>query len=648
MDVGTLLPTPAAGDLLALLAAAEAARAHGVPRQGAAWAQTAARLANERGEPRLAADAMALLALHQVRLGELEQAADSGQQAVSHFAALGPSVARARAHNTLSLAYERAGLCALAVSQAATALEMARELADPSAECWALIRLGTAADEADAQHGLELLGEAVELARHLPIPEEEVLFTALNNLSRRLVVEADRHMDDGDRARATLQTALSLAEEAVQRAAPGFAAATAAANLGGIHRRLGHADEARRHFSEAMAIADQRSYAGLAATLRLARASLDVEVDPGAAQRQALARLLDGPAEAVDPDLAVQARRTLVQACRAQGDVEGALQHLERLHQEVLAALKRRSDLQARLLFNHAELHHARHAAERSRMTAELERLRADAEQRNAHRLALDRDLLEREVAARTVELQQAMEAVQAASRAKSEFLSIASHELRTPLNGVVGMVELARRNTTEPRQAQRLATAAESAQKLSRLIDSILQYVHADRPPPAAATEVDLRALLQTWGDAARARGLPLAVDVDPALPPRVRVDGDRLGQIVAVLLDNAVKFSSPGPVRLEAGWQPSSSGPAALRLAVSDVGPGLAPELRQRLFSPFELGDGSSTRTQGGLGLGLALAQRLAQTLGGELGVEPHPPAGSSFWVRVPVAAAPSTALP
>lgn len=639
MEAAVPTPQPDADDPQALLAASDAARVRGAPREGAAWAEAAARLARARADPETEARALALLALHQVRLGELEQAAASGQQAVARYAACGPSAERSRAHGTLSLAYERAGLRTLAVAQAATALDMARELSDLNAECWALIRMGSAADGSDDQQGLPLLAQALDLARRVPVPDDEALFTALNNLSRRWVVEADHRAADRSAATAALQSALPLAEEAAQRAAPGFAAATAAANLGGIHRRLGHGPEARSHFGFALAAAERHGYAGLAATVRLALASLEVELDPGPAQQLALARLLDAPGQGVDPDLALQARRTLVQGCRARGDAQAALQHLERLHVEVLAALQRRADLQTRLLFNHAELNHARHSAERARLAAELERVRADAELRKAQRLALDRDLLEREVAARTVELQQATVAAEAASRAKSTFLSIVSHELRTPLNGLVGMVELARRRATDPRQAGQLADAAAAARQLGALVDSILNYVDADATPPVQASDVDVPALLQAQADAVRVRGLDLTLHCSPALPPRLRVDGVRLARILGALLDNAVKFSSPGPVHLEADWQPPAPGPGRLHLRVSDSGPGLAPELMQRLFRPFEPGDGSSTRAQGGLGLGLALAQRLAQSLGGELGVEPHPPGGSRFWVNVPV---------
>ena len=167
-------PQPAADDPQALLAASDAARARGAPREGAAWAEAAARLAEVGADPETGARALALLALHQVRLGELERAAASGQQAVARFSACGPSAERARTHGILSLAYERAGLHTLAVAQAAAALDMARALSDLNAECWALIRLGTAADESEDQQGLPLLAQAVELARRLPRPSPAI------------------------------------------------------------------------------------------------------------------------------------------------------------------------------------------------------------------------------------------------------------------------------------------------------------------------------------------------------------------------------------------------------------------------------------------------------------------------------------------
>ena len=642
---------PASDDPRALLAASDAARSRGAHRQGADLARAALQRADQRGDAQLAGGARALLALHLVRLGDIEAAVASGQQALPLLAAAGPSATLSRTHSTLSMAYERAGLHSLAVSHAATALETARACGDRPAECWALNRLGTAADGAGEPHGLDLLNQALDLASQLPGSDER--FAALNNLSRRWVVVADRLA--GPAAHDALLQALPLAEAAAGIAAAagqhGFALATAAANLGGIHRRLGEVEQARQHYQRALDLARGQGYAGLAATVDLALASLALETAPTLAAQQALAQLLDQPDQLADPDLRLQARRALVQGCRQRGDLAAALDQLERLHTETLATRDRRSDLQTRLLFNRTELEQARHAAERARLDAELERVRADAEHRSAQQLALDRDLLEHAVAARTAELVRAKAVAEAANRARSAFLSIVSHELRTPLNGMLGMVELARRRAVDPRQSDQLAAAVASGRHLNGLFDHILNYVAADTQAPPAAGDADVPALLeglrQTWLPVAQARGLALALQVDPVLPGPMPVDGHQLGQILEVLVDNAIKFTNQGRVLLRAVWQPAGDRPAHLRLEVADTGPGLSDDMRARLFRPFELGDPSSTRRHGGLGLGLALAQRLAQGMGGQVGVDNHAPHGCTFWVSVPVPDEPTASI-
>ena len=636
-------PATPADDGRAALAAADAARARGEHRAAADLARQALAWADARGEADLAAAAQALLALLLVRLGDVEGAVARGQRALVHLAAGPPSAALSRLHSTLSLAFERAGLHTLAVQHAASALETARAVGDSTAECWALNRLGTAiSDGEDGDDGLGLLEEALDLARRLPGPTET--FAALNNLARRWMVRADRLPPAA--AQQALQQALPLAEAAMavaERSMPGFARATAAANLGGLHRRLADPVQAAAHYDQALAMARQHGYTALAATVALVQAGLAVSTEATPQSRAALADLLARPDTGVDPDLRLQVRRWLVDACRVAGDPAGALLQLEQLHAEALADRSRRSDLQTRLLIHRTELDQARHAAERARLDAELERLRADAQQQAARQLALDRDLLEREVSARTAELLRAKAVAEAAVRAKSAFLSIVSHELRTPLHGILGMLELARRHAADARQAAQLAAALTAGRQLNRLFDHILNYVAADAQAPAATEPADLRALLaglhQAFDAAVQARGLALVSVVDPALPMLLPVDGQRLVQILETLLDNAVKFSHRGTVRLHARWQPAAAGPAQLHIEVADQGPGLSDDMLARLFRPFELGDGSSTRHHGGLGLGLALGQRLAQGMGGTLGVHNQAPDGCIFWVRVPV---------
>jgi len=637
-----LLP---ADDGRTLLAAADAARARGAQRLATDLARQALALAETQGDADLAADAQALLALLLVRLGDVEAAVASGQRALAHLAAGPPTAALSRLHSNLSLAFERAGLHTLAVQHAASALDIARTVRDTAAECWALNRLGTAIGGGAGigdDEGLPLLEEALGLARRLPGPTET--FAALNNLARRWMVRADRLA--GADARAALQQALPMAEAAMAIAEggmPGFALATAAANLGGLYQRLADPGQAAAHYGRALALARQEGYTGLAATVELALAGLDLTIDPTPQARAALAGQLARADAGIDLDLRLQVRRSLIDACRAAGDLAAALAQLEHLHAEAMADQARRSDLQTRLLFNRTELEQARHAAERARLDAELERMRADAEHRAAAQLALDRDLLEHAVAARTAELVRAKAVAEAANRARSAFLSIVSHELRTPLNGMLGMVELARRRAVDPRQSDQLATAVASGRHLNGLFDHILNYVAADTQAPPSAGAADVPALLegvrQTWLPVAQARGLVLDVHADPALPGPLPVDGPRLGQILEALVDNAIKFTSQGRVLLHAAWQPAGDRPAHLRLEVADTGPGLTDDMQARLFRPFELGDPSSTRRHGGLGLGLALAQRLAQGMGGQVGVDNHAPHGCTFWVSVPV---------
>ena len=644
-------PSPAPGTrpitestLRACLADADSARRQGDHVRGATLAREAAAAAERLGRPDLAAEAHSLLALHLVRLGDVEAAVASGRQALQELAAHGSQKALSGAHSTLSLAYERAGLNTLAIAHAAQALDVAVACRDPYAECIALNRMGCALDDPQgSQRGLEMLAESEALARKLP--HTDALFSALNNLARRWVVEADRLAAGHADPHPALLQALSRAEEAASLVEPdehAFAAATATANLAGIHRRLGHAEQARAQFEAALAMARQRGYTGLVATLELALASLAAETAPSAQSRQALQQQLAAGGTGVDPDLRLQARRLLVQCCRNVGDLAAALQQMELLHEEAITTQARRSDLQSRLLFSQAERDHARHATERARLDAELQRMRADAERREAHRIALDRDQLAREVTARTLELDKARIAAEAASRAKSAFLSIVSHELRTPLNGVMGMLAVMRRRATDPTQARNLDTATQSAATLSALFDDILDYVAADSGAPAVIEPVDLQELLQgiqqSRQASASARGQSVQVEIEPGLPAQLQTDARRVRRILIALVDNALKFGGPGPVRLRASLEPAvSDAPARLRIEVVDQGPGIEPGAAQRLFQAFEMGDDSSTRRFGGLGLGLALVNRLAETLGAQVGVDHREPVGSAFWLRL-----------
>lgn len=634
-------------DIGMLLTQADTARDRGDHLRSAELAAQAAEEAERAGDSRLAAEALARLALNEVRLGDLVAATATGHRALACCAKLKPDSTLSRVHSTLSLAYERAGLYPFAVAHANQAAETARSCRDAVAECWALVRLGTAEDGSSGTHrGLEHLAQAVDRARLLGDPV--LLFAALNNSVRRWVVGSDEARRRGEDPTPALRQALALAEEASQLASSSnsaFIAATSLANLASIHRRLGHAGQSLEQSGAALELALRHGYHGLAGTLRLKRALMVHQQEPSAAHRFEIQQLLDAepPGGSADPDLLLEAHQTLIDGYRREHDLDAAITQMALLNKALLGTHRQRLDLQSRLLFNQSALDKATYRADLAQHEARLQMLRADAEHELASRLAASNERLEHLVEARTAELAKAKLAAESASRAKSRFLSTLSHELHTPLNGLIGMVGLAMDRPDHPDQAKYLRMASDAAWKLNELFDNMLDFVAADLDAPAAPSPTDLRQLLQTVRQkrsaAAQQKGIGVVVDLDGDLPARVSVDAGRLSRILDVLLDNAIKFSTQGPVRLAVRLTPGTASPAELCIDVIDRGIGASPEVAERLFQAFEMGDDSNTRLHGGVGIGLALARRLAVSLGGQIGVRANPVQGSTFWVRLPI---------
>jgi len=254
--------------------------------------------------------------------------------------------------------------------------------------------------------------------------------------------------------------------------------------------------------------------------------------------------------------------------------------------------------------------------------------------------LAGHRHHLEELVFNRTAELAAARDAAEAASRAKSMFLANMSHELRTPLNGIMGMTNLALRRSTDPALTDHLGKTLQSARQLLGIVDDVLDIarIEADTLTLAEAP-FSLRGVLgDTLGNHeadARRKGLALEQRIPPALPDALVGDARRLGQIVRNLVDNAIKFSERGTVRIHAELAEEDGYSLLLRIEVHDQGIGVAPALQARLFQPFVQADGSTTRRFGGTGLGLIMVKRLARLMGGDAGMHSEPGHGSTFWL-------------
>lgn len=264
------------------------------------------------------------------------------------------------------------------------------------------------------------------------------------------------------------------------------------------------------------------------------------------------------------------------------------------------------------------------------------------ARRQNAEELQRHREHLEELVYSRTIELAEARDAAEAASRAKSSFLANMSHELRTPLNAIIGMTDLALRKATDVTQTDQLKKAAQATRHLLAIINDILDIsrIEADRLT-LECCELNLSNLIADvttlYADKAASKGLTLTTAIAPNIPERLLGDPLRIKQTLINYVDNAIKFSEHGNIHIEAypivGEE--SDHDLLLRIDVTDEGIGLSQEAQSRLFQPFTQADNSTTRKFGGTGLGLTIAMRIAQLMGGNTGITSSLGDGSTFWI-------------
>ncbi|MGO4475195.1 CHASE domain-containing protein [Massilia sp. 2TAF26] len=226
-----------------------------------------------------------------------------------------------------------------------------------------------------------------------------------------------------------------------------------------------------------------------------------------------------------------------------------------------------------------------------------------------------------------------------AASQAKTDFLSNMSHEIRTPMNSIIGMSYLALKQADEPRQRDYLQKIHHSAQHLLGIINHILDFSKIE----AGRVELELldftldalmRNLANQLGEAAAARGLSLEFEIAPELQRPLRGDPLRLEQVLLNFTSNAIKFSEQGRVLVRASVLRTLGAETLVRFEVRDRGIGIAFDELPKLFAPFHQADPSTTRCYGGTGLGLVISKQLAELMGGEVGVDSTPGEGSTFW--------------
>ena len=247
---------------------------------------------------------------------------------------------------------------------------------------------------------------------------------------------------------------------------------------------------------------------------------------------------------------------------------------------------------------------------------------------------------------------QQALRTSQAeaehANQAKSLFLANVSHELRTPLTSLIGTNELLQDTMLNPEQSRFVSIMDRAGQRLLALVTDILDFSKLEAgtlrlrtvPLNLGILTYDVIALMRP---AAQAKGLTIEQRLasEPDVPETLAGDPERIAQVLTILLDNAIKFSSSGVIRLSTSVRTDTPESARVVFAVSDEGIGIPEESHNRLFEAFSQLDPSMTREHTGTGLGLAICADLVSMMDGSINVESSPGEGSTFTVELPLVA-------
>jgi len=246
--------------------------------------------------------------------------------------------------------------------------------------------------------------------------------------------------------------------------------------------------------------------------------------------------------------------------------------------------------------------------------------------------------------------LREAQLAAERATHIKSQFLANMSHEIRTPLYGILGTSELLIESENLLQARDHATTIHTSARSLLAILNDILDFSKLEAGKFTLQSEdFKVRPLVESLlalnTPLSQHKYLRVDASFDAALPEAACGDVTRLRQILGNLINNAIKFTERGGIRVEVRLVSRSATILNVRFAVHDTGIGVPLDRQTALFEPFNQVDQSSTRPYGGTGLGLAICRQFVELMGGEIGVESTPGRGSTFWFHVPLAAAASS---
>ena len=236
-------------------------------------------------------------------------------------------------------------------------------------------------------------------------------------------------------------------------------------------------------------------------------------------------------------------------------------------------------------------------------------------------------------------DLEVARQAADSAAQAKADFLANMSHEIRTPMNAIIGFSNLAMKTELDRKQRDYLSKIQQSGKHLLGIINDILDFSKIEAGKlPVEHTDLELEKVMENVSnlvsEKTAAKGLELIFNIEKGTPNYLLGDPLRLGQILVNYANNAVKFTEQGEIIVSAKVVEETDHDCLIRFAVSDTGIGLTQEQIGKLFQSFQQADMSTSRKYGGTGLGLAISKKLAELMGGAVGVESEYGKGSTFW--------------
>ncbi|WP_198133233.1 ATP-binding protein [Roseobacter sp. AzwK-3b] len=264
-----------------------------------------------------------------------------------------------------------------------------------------------------------------------------------------------------------------------------------------------------------------------------------------------------------------------------------------------------------------------------------------DAQQDLQGMLGIGRDIQDRKLA--TNALQNALEKAEAATLARSRFISTMNHEIRTPLGGMLGILDLMALDETDPEKKELLNYAKTAGKSLNRIVDDVLDFskmeagvLMFEQEPVSISDVIDtVRVLTES---ASNAQGREIVVEIGNSVPNFFAGDANRLRQLISNLVSNAVRYSQDGPIIIRANaceqgatWR--------LRVEVEDFGVGISDTDRPNLFRDFSQIDNPLSAAAKGTGLGLAICKRIVEKLHGDIGVDSQLGEGTTFWFELDV---------